>query len=140
MCLFSCACSSSSTTVSNRSRWGRWGVSCGLFLVVLLWGSGGGAGGLAGPLLRRARPRTIIVHILISFLRSCFFALVVCLCSLALPHHPPLLFRTVEAGGGRGFRVGFFGWCSCGGLGEALGALLGPSSGEHVRGPLSLTF
>ena len=23
---------------------------------------------------------------------------------------------------------------------EALGALLGPSSGEHVRGPLSLTF
>ena len=104
-------------------------------------GLGEALGALLGPLLRRARPRTITVNILISFLRSCFFCLVVCVCSLVLAHHLPLLFPTVPAGGGVGVFVwGFSGWCCFEGLGEALGALLGPSSGEHVRGPLSLSF
>ena len=49
------------------------GFSRGVFWVVLLRGSGGGVGGLAGPLLTRGRPRTIIVNILISFPRRSFW-------------------------------------------------------------------
>ena len=126
MCLFSCACSSSPIILSNRSWWRRGGgFRAGVFWVVLLCVSGGGAGGPAGPLLTRARPRTIIVNIFISFLEVVFFGLVVCVCSLLLAHHLPLMFPTVAAGGrGGGFRVGgflavLFCWCGGGARGPA---------------------